>query len=290
VDSGTEFKEYITSHIKKTPFENDNPPLLFVRFTENKADLPFIIPIGLVTVDIGKGEREFIGFHHKIEEPLANDPTTGKPACIKRWVVSLPTKDEEKILNSAYKEIDTSVVTSLKAYAGKEFFESLRHPSKETELNSFGAWIEKDQEDNDPALIIAMSHHGKGALSDSSGEVLALNVKRQFAQPSIAILNGCGTVAPGFTDFIKELNERNITTVIATSTQVEASMAGDFITCLGQQIKTAKEKGEKEIAVSDAFVRTLKCLYGKPSHYDVKVLKYSLLGDGNLRLCIPSAP
>jgi outer membrane protein OmpA-like peptidoglycan-associated protein len=286
-DSGLEFKEYIKEHITKPPFDKDKPPLLFVRFTENKADLPFIIPIGLAAVDIGDGKKTFLGFHFKIETPLANDTDMVKPECIKRWVVSLPTKDQEQKLQKAYQHIDKAVLTSWKAYAKKEFFDTIRRPAQEDEFNSFGAWIEKDQKDNGSAIITAMSHHGKGALSDSSGEVLALNVRREFTQPSVAILNGCGTMEPGATDFIKELNERGVTTVIATSTSVESPMAGDFLSCLGQEIEKAREAEEKEITVSDAFVRTLKCLYKNPVGYDMQVLKYSLLGDGNLRLCIP---
>ena len=286
-ESGLQFKKYIKEQIKTKPFENDKPPLLFVRFTENKADLPFIIPIGLVAVDTGNGKKDFIGFHYKIEEPLAKDIATVKPGCIKRWVVSLPTKDQEEKLQTAYQHIESNVVTTWKAYAKKEFFDSIRRPTQETEFNSFGAWIEKDQKDEGSAAIIAMSHHGKGVLSDSSGEVLALNLKRQFTEPSIAILNGCGTMEPGATDFIKALNERGVNTVIATSTSVESPMAGDFLTCLGQEIKKAQNEGKNEISMSDAFARTLRCLYQKDNGYDMKVLKYSLLGDGDLRLCIP---
>jgi copper chaperone CopZ len=302
VDSGSEFKEYFKEHLRKPqiasdkeppffkPFENEKPPLLFVRFTELKADLPFIIPIGLVAVDMGNGKKEFIGFHHKIETPLANDTATLKPECIKRWVVSLPTKDQEDKLKSAYENIDQSVVTTWKTYAPKEFFDRIRQPEQEGEITSFGAWIEKDQKDKEPAAIITMSHHEKGALSDSSGEVLALNVKREFSQPSIAILDGCGTGEPGATEFIKELNDRGVMTVIATSTSVESPMAGHFISCFGQEIEAARKSGQKEIAVSAVFTGTLKCLYKKPNKYGMKVLKYSLLGDGNLRLCIPGVP
>jgi hypothetical protein len=302
VDSGSEFKEYFKEYLRKPqigsdkeppffePFENDKPPLLFVRFTELKADLPFIIPIGLVAVDVGDGKKEFIGFHQKIEAPLANDTATLKPECIKRWVVSLPTEDKEAKLKTAYENIDPSFVTTWKTYASKEFFDRIRQPEQESGINSFGVWIEKDERDKEPAAIITMSHHEKGALSDSSGEVLALNVKREFSQPSIAILDGCGTGEPGATEFIKELNDRGVMTVIATSTSVESEMAGHFVSCFGQEIEAARKRGQKEIAVSDAFTGTLKCLHKKPNKYDMKVLKYSLLGDGNLRLCIPGVP
>jgi len=302
VDSGSEFKEYFKEHLRKPqiasdkeppffkPFENDKPPLLFVRFTELKADLPFIIPIGLVAVDVGDGKKEFIGFHQKIEAPLANDTATLKPECIKRWVVSLPTKDQEEKLKTAYENVDPSFVTKWKTYASKEFFDRISQPEQESGITSFGVWIENEEEDKEPAAIIVMSHHEKGALSDSSGEVLALNVKRRFSQPSIAILNGCGTGEPGATEFIKELNDRGVMTVIATSTSVESPMAGHFVTCFGQEIEAARKRGQKEIAVSDAFTGTLKCLHKKPNKYDMKVLKYSLLGDGNLCLCIPEVP
>ena len=278
LDGGSEFKKYVKKHIREKPFESKDLPLLFVRFTENKEGLPFIIPLGLMAIDIEGGKKEFIGFHFKIEAPLRVERFLDKPKCITRWVISLPTQDEDEKLKKAYKRIGNDVISTWKANAKEEFFEDIR---------SFGDWIEKLKADNTSTAIIVMSHHGKNVLSDSTGEVISSNVLREFTQPSMAILNGCGTMEPGATDIIKQLNERGITTVIATSTSVDAVMAGDFLDCLGREVEVKGIEEKKEITISELFVRTLKCLYSKNPNYRTNVLRYSLLGDGDLRLCFP---
>jgi cell division protein FtsB len=283
LDVGSEFKKYVKKHIKEKPFENKDLPLLFVRFTENKEGLPFIIPLGLMAIDIEGGEKEFIkkfiGFHFKIEAPLKVERFLDKPKCITRWVISLPANDKDEKLKKAYKKIGDDVISTWKANVKKEdFFE---------DISSFGGWIEKREEDSTSTAIVVMSHHGKNVLSDSTGEVYSSNILRWFSQPSIAILNGCGTMEPGATDFIKQLNEGGITTVIATSTTVDALMAGDFLNCLGTEIEAKGIKEKKEITISELFVRTLECLYSKNTNYRTNILRYSLLGDGDQKLCLP---
>jgi hypothetical protein len=280
LDGGSEFRKYVKKHIKKEPFESKELPLLFVRFTENKEGLPFIIPMGLVAVDIEGEKKDFIGYHFKIEAPLKDENILDKPKCITRWVISLPTEDEEKNLKKAYERISNDVKSIWEA--NPKVFQVF------PDIRSFGKWISKKEKDDTATAIIVMSHHGKNVLSDSKDKVLSTNVLRDFTQPSIAVLNGCGTMEPGATDFIKQLNKRGIGTVIATSTSVNAEMAGDFIDCLGREVKgIIDNKGNKEVTISEVFVRTLKCLRSKNKNYGTNILRYSLLGDGDQKLCFP---
>ena len=273
VDTGLEFKEYIKKHIREKPFGSKDLPLMFVRFTENKEGLPFIIPLGLMAVDIGKERGEFIGFHFKLEAPLKYETFLDKPKCITRWVVTLPTTPQ---LSNAYKKINKDII---KMWTENAF----NYPS----IGSFKGWIGKSRKDETATAIVVLAHHGKNTFSDGQSSLPSSSVKRAFSQPSIAILNGCGTMEPGGTDFIKQLNERGVTTVIATSTPVDEKMGGDFINCFGKVVEEIDKEATKRITISKAFVKTLTCLYSENPNYGTNVLRYSLLGNGDLSLCVP---
>jgi len=273
VDTGLEFKEYIKKHIREKPFGSKDLPLMFVRFTENKEGLPFIIPLGLMAVDIGKERGEFIGFHFKLEAPLKYETFSDKPKCITRWVVTLPTTPQ---LSNAYKKINKDII---KMWTENAF----NYPS----IGSFKGWIGKSRKDETATAIVVLAHHGKNTFSDGQSSLPSSSVKRAFSQPSIAILNGCGTMEPGGTDFIKQLNERGVTTVIATSTPVDEKMGGDFINCFGKVVEEIDKEATKRITISKAFVKTLTCLYSENPNYGTNVLRYSLLGNGDLSLCVP---
>jgi outer membrane protein OmpA-like peptidoglycan-associated protein len=269
------FRNYVKKHIKKTPFEDENPPLLFIRFTEIKDEMPFILPIGMMAVDLGGGKTEFIGFHFKIESPLKYPNYINEVKCISRWVLSMPVKDKD--LKNYYEKISADVRQSWRVNAGREFFE---------DLPTFENWLKEEVTDNKSAAIIVMSHHGENTFADSTGEVSSSSVRREFRQPSFVILNGCGTMEPSSTDFIKQLNKRGIIAVIATSTSVDKEMAADFLESFSQEIRGLSDKGVKDISISELFFMTQKRLYSKYDNHKGNVLRYTLLGDGNLRLCV----
>lgn len=91
---------------------------------------------------------------------------------------------------------------------------------------------------------------------------------------------------PSSTDFIKKFNERGIIAVIATSTSVDKEMAADFLESFGQEMKSLSKKGIKEISISELFFMTQKRLYSEYANHKGNVLRYTLLGDGNLKLCV----
>ncbi len=75
-----------------------------------------------------------------------------------------------------------------------------------------------------------------------------------------------------------------IPTIVATSTTVDAKMAGDFMNILGNKISANKDNPDYNIgfAVFEA-IQDMKAIYG------VFALIYNLYGNGNLKVCFPSA-
>jgi hypothetical protein len=109
---------------------------------------------------------------------------------------------------------------------------------------------------------------------------------RQFKPPSVVILNGCSTAArQKSAGFIRQFNRQGVGAVIATNAEVRGEMAGQFLACLEQQLND-------KTPLSLAFFLALGCLSKeKPAPaddvYGNRVLVYSLLGNGNLKLCPP---
>lgn len=267
------FKDFIKKNISEKPFSSNKPPSIFIRFVEEKTDKqPFIIPFGLMAVDVTDKDKEFIGYHFKIETPLRVQSYEAESDCISSWLTVLP--DNDKDLQNAKKRVDKDIIK-------KWDNNSILY----IEIEQFREWINKDIKDATPTVISVLSHHNQNELYDNKSSVLSVDVLREFKTPSIAILNGCGTGSVAAKDFIEQLNTRGVITVIATSAEVDAYMAGDFLDCLARNVED--KKGEKDFTISQAYFNTLKCVSGKNPNYGANVLRYSLLGNGNLRLCPP---
>ena len=115
-------------------------------------------------------------------------------------------------------------------------------------------------------------------------------MNRTFAKPSLAILDGCSTGAPGAVDFIRKLNQQGMASIITTSTGVTPQIAGDFLGCLAGAIR--KHGTERDYYLSNAYLNTIECLKDRSmmqggAKYGPLALTYSLLGNGNLKLCVP---
>jgi hypothetical protein len=139
---------------------------------------------------------------------------------------------------------------------------------------------------------VVLSHHFDNQLSFASGDAItSKSVARRFSGPSLAILNGCGTALPGTVEFIRQFNQSGIETVIATNTQVEGAMAGQFLDCLVTEADA--NKANPKFTLSNAYFNALQCLRKRNSGeigakaYGARVLGYTLMGNGNLRLCPP---
>lgn len=276
-DIRDKMRKYVKRHINASPFGCRDLPSLFVRFTEIKDGMPFILPLGMMAIDFDEGRTEFLAFHFRIATPLKYGSYVDNSQCISHRILSMPVKDEE--LKKYYQQIDKTLQDGWKINAREELLE---------DLPSFKKWLNEEVNDNRSTAIIVMTHHGENTFADETGEVSSTDVRREFTQPSVAILNGCGTMEPTSTDFIKQFNKRGVMAVVATSTSVDKRMAADFLESLGKEIQWARQEGEKEITLSELFYRTQRRLYWEFDNHKANVLRYTLLGDGGLRLCVPT--
>jgi hypothetical protein len=91
-------------------------------------------------------------------------------------------------------------------------------------------------------------------------------------------------------DFIQRLNQQGMASIITTSTGVTPQMAGDFLACLADVIRT--HSTQTDYYLSNAYLNTIECLRAKSmmvggAKYGSRALTYALLGNGNLKLCVP---
>jgi hypothetical protein len=255
-------------------------PSIFVRLV-NQGE---VLPLGLMAVPSGEKPAEFLGFNFRIETPLPSQSYQPSSDCLSQWAMVVPPESGiDATLEAARRQAQTVIEEKWKPVA-KPY----------TVMKEFGSWLGQREKgtDQDVTALVILSHHAKNKLSLKEGDsITSSSVVRSFKRPVLAILNGCGTAEPGAEEFIKELNARGVTTVIATSTEVEPDLAGDFFNCLDETL--GKHVSEKNVTVSQIFHESLFCLRDKsPSQtgaqpYGAKVLKYALLGNGNLRLCSP---
>jgi hypothetical protein len=255
-------------------------PSIFVRLV-NQGE---ILPLGLMTVPSGEKSAGFLGFNFRIETPLPIQSYQSSSDCLSQWAMVVPPESGVDASLAAARRQALAVI--------EQKWQPLAKPY--TVMKTFGSWLGQREKgtDEDVTALVVLSHHAKNTLSLKEGDsITSASVVRRFKRPVLAILNGCGTAQPGAEEFIKELNARGVTTVIATSTEVEPDLAGDFFNCLDETLE--KHVSDKNMTVSQVFQESLFCLRGKsPSQigaqpYGAKVLKYALLGNGNLRLCSP---
>ncbi len=243
-----------------------------------------VLPLGLMAIPTGTNSADFLGFNLRIETPLPTQTYESSSECMSQWAIVVPPEAGIDETLAAARMQAVSVI--------EQKWRPLATPY--TVMQEFGRWLGRTEKsgDNDVNAIVVLSHHAKNTLSFKEDDsITSSSVVRRFKRPALAILNGCGTAQPGAEEFIRELNLRGVSTVIATSTEVEPDLAGDFFNCLNTTLET--HAAHKDVTVSQLFYESLSCLRGKsPSKigaqpYGARVLKYALLGNGSLRLCSP---
>ena len=312
-----QFIKFVEKYIKNAP--ENLPPTLLVRAVPYNSDTPMMLPVGLIAVSSKEPEGpELIGFHIKIEQPLARQATNSLD-CPKQWTVVAPAYGtSDSVLDLALKSTTTLSGEIWKQRPGLQRIDTTK---------ALDEWLENGVTDQ-PTAILILSHHDKNQIwFNASSSFTFLAFERTFVLPSVAILDGCGTAEPGTSELVKMLNQRGIRAAIATLTKVSGDMAGAFIDCLTAKMK----QGSTETAISDVYFQTLICLKDKspplpnlqPSGaqvtdlgipdiravdlhstepqdlkskdndappnvtYGARALTYVLLGNGNVHLCPP---
>jgi hypothetical protein len=276
-----ELEAFVTPYLKSAA--NSTPPSIFIRMVQQAPDQPLLVPLGLLAVKLDTGVSEPLGFHFRIEAPL--DVQTYRPStdCISRWVLVVPpiNVQQEELKNARGR-----IAARLDSWSGIV--------TAHEAMSTFANWIGDSQKDATPTALVVLSHHDHNQVFFSAGDSVTSDmIDHRFATPSVAVLDGCGTGSPGAIDFVRKLNESGVATVIATVTEVNAEMAGDFLDCLALQLDDNKTNADFNIW--QAYFQAQACLQSRKPQYPVgagpygaRVLAYTLLGNGNLRLCLPA--
>jgi hypothetical protein len=234
--------------------------------------------------------NDFIGRYFRIESPLTNQNYEPSAPCLDDWVVIGPA--DVGATRVARAQLNDRLVVDDHMRSGALRVAGVSIPVVE-DMGAFLSFI-RGPVDSDIAplskratLLSVLSHHDRNAVyfDRSTTKVLSGNVRRSFSEPSAVILNGCGTGEFGASDFIAKLNERGVHAAIATLTEVEPAMAGDFLECFFQQVENAPADG---IAIGVAHTKAMRCLeQHQKGRYGSRALFYSLLGNSGMKICKP---
>ena len=276
------FEDFVRQHLGRAGGQSPlvDAPSIFVRMVPSGLAPAPIVPFGLVAVKL-KDEPQFIGLDFRIEIPLPAQNYAPAPDCLSRWSVVIPRED-------GYGDAEL-----VKAREGlKHRIAGWDAKTLYQEMAKFGEWARKDERDTAGAAVIVVSHHDNNRFFFTDQDSIAsVAFRRSFARPSLAVLSGCGTGGPGALHFIRRLSELGMGAVIATNTEVDGAMAGRFVDCLATAVEqNATTPGYN---VSRAYFTALTCMQKEDRErglvgYGPRVLLYTFLGNGALRLCPPA--
>lgn len=253
-------------------------PSVFIRLLPREGDPLFLIPFGLI---VPPGYQDFSGFHFRVETPLENQDYETGQACITNWSLLVPrfdSKNPDDALQLARAPF-ASEIKSFRAWNG--------HASVYDLLDDFRDWVKASGDDRNTAVLI-ISHHDANRLFLRANDVPleSKTVSRRLRPPSVVIPNACGTGKPGAWDFVRMFNSRGASAAIATSVEVEARMAGLFVTKLLEELQNNENLGQAKF---DAALAVSKMRQSPPrtENYGPEALIYMLAGNGGLKLCTP---
>lgn len=261
-------------------------PSMFVRWVRRSTDVTRIIPFGLAAVK-DNGKTHFLGFEFRIEQPLPVQSYTAHENCLSHWALAIPAASEgDKPVQSAIKRLGSLPADWGERAAGGVF----------DTMPSFRNWFSGVTEPHSsPASVVAiLGHHSSDAITFDlrSPPFTAGSVKRTFATPSVAILNACGTGGITTSRFVKELNERGVEAIVATSSEVDPEMAADYLLCVREQLEG--NAALKNATLAEVHSEAVTCLANKETDTTVpgakwgaRGLEFVLLGNSAIRICAP---
>ena len=251
------------------------PPTLFVRLLPTIPSL-VLTPLNVMHLTLPGGSKVFVGEVANVETPLEFQDYSTPESCISDWTLFVPPKGHLPVPDSLQDVSEARVAFDpwIHAFSG-----SCNDCVISTE-NDFQSWLEKVSGKPKSSAVLILSHHFNNALSFySSGNpsVGPEAVQRFFTTPSVVIIDACGTAAPGASEFIRQFNAHGMSTVIATYTEVEPAMAGQFLTLLFDNLAA-----HPEYTMSDAKFLAARDL---AHQYGPRALAFMLIGNGAVHAC-----
>jgi hypothetical protein len=264
-------------------------PSLFVRLLRARSEPLFLVPLGLMVVPEVQAKTP-LAEHTRIEMPLENQIYDVPASCIDQWRLLVPDPNDQSTISSEVNKSFKPWNDSFKMWNGHAIVD-------EQDIPSFDSWLSSDLPLNAPTAVLIISHHERNRIffnDDSKTPAIdSVHVQRRFSQPSLAILNACGTAGPGQADFVRQFNLRGVATVLASSYEVDARMAGLFVSSLMKHLRTGTN--DHTYTISRAFFDAMRDVSTTPRDdnggppYGPRAYVFSLIGNGSLRVCVPPA-
>jgi len=239
---------------------------------QDDLEAPPILPIGLMAVRAEPPEPAFLGLEFRVEMPLDVQDYSSTQTCASNWVMLVPPD------NSEFATVRERIGPRL------EHWEKSRTVFED--IPPFREWARSDDAKTASTVLATLSHHDRDRLYFASESIMSTGFHRRFNHPSIAILDGCGTGNMGAADIVRALNQRGVSAVIATSTEISPALGADFLASLDDTLNGSPAPMPLELAMFTTL-RTLAQKSRSPASgpYGPLVLTYALLGNGQLPVC-----
>jgi len=265
----------------------EQPSSLFVRLLSNKPNL-VLFPIGLMRVPLPDGNKDFLGLSVNIEAPLELQEYSISSDCISNWVLFVPPESDD-LPNDLQQA----------RYSARDWIDHMTTACPNctyTDPTKFSDWLLEDSSSvtlsAGQAVVVLSQYKNNGLFfvnSDNPPSVPSVSIRRRFAAPSFAILDACGTAAPGGSEFIRALNSHGVYSLISTSTAIPGRMGGEFLKIFMElltkhpeyTISRARYDAVRELANMQTNDKPPKPYYGP------QALVFTLVGNGSLKLCPP---
>ncbi|WP_426344735.1 hypothetical protein ACN9MU_13740 [Pseudoduganella sp. R-32] len=273
----------------KAAKSSSRPPLLYTRiFARNR--FPKLIPLNVMSIPSGEGLR-FVGFDVNIESYFDLDGSSQSSQCIQKFASLLPmsSEDDMSLKNARAALGDWALRLDQPAHNSKVY--------ESKDIAAFARWLAQGEE-KDAVGIITLSHNYEEKLCfnsekcDDSNTVYGGNIGKNFLLPSVAILDGCGTLKSDASWFGDYLASQGISTVIGTAANIRGEIGGHFLRIFLDIL--AEHRDDPAFTISDArflAVRKLSSLIDESSNhrnpFGPAALSYMLVGNGALKMCPP---
>jgi len=264
-------------------------PTLYVRMLPNVPSL-VLAPLNLMRVSLPANQYEFLGRRVEVQTPLDWQDFAVPASCIAEWRVFVPP-----LPPTNYDSSDLSWNAVLTARSQVEpWVQRVKARCKDCLMQSeddLRTWM-SETPGTRSEILLTVSHHAADRLyfhDHPSLPFMAYDIGRTFPRSSVAILAGCGTGQAGASNIIRALNQHRVSAVIATSTEVNARMAGAFVDTLLHKLED--HTSDADYSLATARFETSSELYdradGGNRPYGPRALEFLLAGNGALRVCAP---
>ncbi len=282
---------------------------IVIQLFQSNAEPPMLVPLGLMVPQNSSGKiGDFLGRRLRVETPLERQIFQPSNSCIDNWRMLLPP---EPTRYNAETSPDALVQSMGALFRATEYLDNTKGqlllwrrqwdprsidriiPSQD----SFKDWISTGITAEPSSSIVILGHHDRDAFRLRDTTILADQLRRKFAFPSIAILAACGSAGPHASHIVRNLNRSGFNTLIASYAEVQGYMTAAFLDCMFDDIQ--KNRDNSGYTIRQSYESAMQCVekqrqiqpksaYGSnKAVYGSRALKFQLLGNPYVRICPP---